>query len=481
MPHSQVARWLIFVAAAFALAFANGEHANPVAAWLGPALMLIAVRVGTGWRTAASGYVCYLAAWLFAWHGVLRLGPQQLAPMAVILSVPGYAPFLIHRALAPRLPLVAASLVFAAAMATVEYLVVLSSPFGSWGLIGYSQVEWPAFAQFASLAGTLGIGFLMSWGGATAAELYLRWRERGARTLAAVYLLSFAAVIGWGHARLAGASSVSKVRVAMAIPHIQNNLNYRDALAPQIIKQLLTSTQAAIDKGARLVVWPEDSFFLSAAEESGMLERVQAIADRSGAHIGMAYGLRVKAGDLAYHGRFTLLAPGRKVAWRYDKSFRVPGYEISHMIPGDGRMARTKTPLGELAGAICFDVDQDGMMRQTGAADLFIAPSDDWPAIHTLHARMAVMRAIERGRPLVRPTINGQALMTDDKGRTIVGKSSYRAAGTVLLGDVPPGGDRTFYDRSGPVIGILSLFLLGALGLGAMATRRRTSKTVHDR
>ena len=136
-----MSRWLLVVAAFAAMALSNGAHAHPLAAWIGPLLMVRLVRDATGRSGVALGWLVFVAAWLVGWAGVFRLGLAELAPMALILSGLGFVPFWLDRIVARRLPTLAASLVLPCGNVAVEAGLGLASPFGAWGALGYSQVE----------------------------------------------------------------------------------------------------------------------------------------------------------------------------------------------------------------------------------------------------------------------------------------------------------------------------------------------------
>lgn len=433
---------VLAVAAAVALAFSNGEFASPVAAWIAPVLALRLTRAKPAWRALLAGYAAFLAGWLVAWPGVFRITGIALAPTAVILSAIGFLPYLADRLAVHRLPPLAALLVFPAATVLVELGLARVSPFGSWGMIAYSQVEFAPVAQLAALTGAAGVSFLVCWFGSLGAWVWEHWREPARfRTPAIVFAAAAAVTLAWGTARLA-ARPGDTVRIAALFSQEPGNSNYDTANAPAIEARLLAQVRAAASHGAQLIVWPEDSFFIDAAAEPAMLARAAAEAHAAHALLGIAYGLRAEPGKLAYRNRFVLIDPSGAVAWRYDKSFPVPGYEQKNMIPGDKRIARFRAAIGEVAGAICFDGDHDAIMRQTGGARLILLPSDDWPAITTLHARMVRMRAIEQGAPVVRPTINGRLLIADRFGRELAAAVAREPRAAALIADVPlaPGG-----------------------------------------
>jgi apolipoprotein N-acyltransferase len=135
----------------------------------------------------------------------------------------------------------------------------------------------------------------------------------------------------------------------------------------------------------------------------------------------------------------------------YLKSHAVPGWEAGIMKVGDGRLPVIQTSDGRIAAAICFDADFPEFMRQAGqgAADLLIVPANDWQEVKDIHSQMAAFRAIENGVPLVRATASGLSSAFDPWGR-VLGVTDYFAAGDgTMTVQVPMGGVRTVYARTG--------------------------------
>ena len=468
-----VALAALALAAGVSLAFSNGQYAHPIASWIAPVLTLRLARMRKPRWALASTYAVFLAAWIVAWAGVFRLDPVALAPMALILSLLGFLPYLLDRLFVPRLPALAGSFVLPSANATIELALSAVSPFGAWGLIGYSQAEFLPLAQIASVTGTLGIGFLIFW---FAAVANLLWEDRrGGRASAAAFAVPAALTLSIGGLRLSDPGAPPRLRTAIVIPPVEDNLNYDEALAPAIQAALFRRTELAARRGAQLVVWPEDSFFIRGTEEAALLQRAATMAARLRIHLGIAYGSRVDPAGLRYRNRFVLLRPNGGTAWRYDKSYPVPGYEAVHMLAGDRRIVRYRSPLGLVSGAICFDGDHDPMLRQLGSTSLLLLPSDDWPAIRTLHARMTRLRALEFGVPVVRPTLNGLSIIVDRHGRLLAARDSRTAGDVAAIAEVPVAGTPTPYARAGSSIGGLyptALLLLA----GAAALRRRRNR-----
>jgi apolipoprotein N-acyltransferase len=445
---------LLAALASLCLAFSNGADAFAPMAWIAPVLLLRLTR-GPGRLRPFIGYAAFLGAWLYGWAAVLRLDGVELAVAAPLMAGLGFLPYLVDRWVARRLGGLAGTLVFPTATVAMELLFASVSPFGSWGMIGYSQVGLLPLAQLAALTGVYGLTFLPCWF-ASMVNLVLeeRTQPRRWRWPTAAFIGALALVFGWGALRLTGdayASYAEQIRVAALTPHVQENGNYDAARAPAIQDDLFAQTAAVAVIRTELVVWPEDSFFIPGSAEPALLARGAAAARAGHVSIGMVYGVRERDGDLRYRNRFVLVDAAGRIAWMYDKSYPVPGYEQAHMVPGNDSIAQTSVPEGLLVGAICFDGDHRQIMRQVAAAGprLLLLPSDDWPAIVHLHAAMARMRAIEQGVPIVRPTINGIAAIYDGQGGILATRLSLDRPGDALIADLPLADGKTFYARFG--------------------------------
>src|SRR5262249_3142345 len=122
------------------------------------------------------------------------------------------------------------------------------------------------------------------------------------------------------------------------------------------------------------------------------------------------------------------------------------------------------TPDGRMAAAICFDSSFPEFIRQAaeGAADLLILPVNDWKAIRTAHFQMDAFRAIETGVPIVRAASSGLSGAFDPWGR-VIGVADYFAPGDrTLRVQLPVGGVRTIYARTGDVLPWLCVAALAA-------------------
>jgi apolipoprotein N-acyltransferase len=142
------------------------------------------------------------------------------------------------------------------------------------------------------------------------------------------------------------------------------------------------------------------------------------------------------------------------------------------MIRGDGKVPVAPTPQGRIATAICFDADFPEFVRQAaqGSADILVLAVNDWKAVKDLHFQMHAFRAVETGLPVVRAAASGLSSAFDPWGR-MLGIADYFADGDrTLTVQVPVGGVRTLYARTGDLFAWLCVAaLVIAVGLAAVA------------
>jgi apolipoprotein N-acyltransferase len=148
-----------------------------------------------------------------------------------------------------------------------------------------------------------------------------------------------------------------------------------------------------------------------------------------------------------------------EVAWQYHKAHPVIGAESSFIAAGGGSVRSVDAEFGRIGAVICHDLDFPPLLRQASAnrIGLVVAPSADWSVIATLHARMAVLRAVENGFNLLRPTANGRSLAVDTRGR-IIARLDFAADAMVAY--VPAESTRTVYGMVGDLFAWLCLAVL---------------------
>jgi apolipoprotein N-acyltransferase len=144
---------------------------------------------------------------------------------------------------------------------------------------------------------------------------------------------------------------------------------------------------------------------------------------------------------------------------------------------GPGVVPVLDTPYGRLATVICYDANFPSLVRQAGrqGADILLVPSSDWAEVTEPLGRTTLLRVVENGTALVRPTRKGDSFAVDHQGRVLAAKRDWFTGGEqTMLADVPTEGASTVYARLGDGLPWLSIIgLLWAAGLALTGWWRR--------
>jgi apolipoprotein N-acyltransferase len=464
--------------------------AVPPATWLALTFLLHATRA----LPAGLGFLC---SWAAIYAG-LSVGLRGILP----LSGPGYfaivgfytttltLPFTIDRVAAPRIGGIASTLIFPLALAAAEFLRARFAPPATWGSLAYTQYGYLPLMQVAAFVGIWGITFLVAWSASTAEWVWSRGFEWSVvRTPVLTWAGVLAAVVFGGTLRLVLAPTDrpslrvatlnrpvdlfvpgEMTRIAEGRLSIDEQKRLGDKLA-RLHDWFLDGSRREARAGARLIAFPEQNLLIFEADEPAFLERARRLAADERVYLAIGMGTVHIGAALPFENKLVLIDPKGAIIASYLKTHAVVGWEASIMRPGDGHLPVVATADGRMAGAICFDADFPELIRQAGQglADLLIVPANEWKATKEVHPQMAAFRAIENGVSLVRPAASGISSAFDPWGR-VLGVADYFAPGDrTLTVQVPVGGIRTLYARTGDLFAWLCVAgLVAALGFAAI-------------
>ncbi len=473
------------------LAFSQGRWPVPLFAWLGPVFLVRYVRTNRpGW--ALAGFVvAHTAAWEVAYLGTVPLPTAAHLGLFTALSLILGLVFLADRWVARRFGGVLAALVLPCGWVLFEFLNGLASPNGTWGSIAYTFSGDLPLNQIVSVTGWTGLTFLVGWFATTVNRLWEQgataWREAAGLVGVLVGALVF------GGLRLALAPTAPQTLRAAAVvapgtfqtEHIDELWRYTRGfelsaegveLARGRITESLAQHFALVEReakaGADLVVWAEANLSLTEAEEDAWIGRARELAREHSIYLGMGATVFRPETRERTQNTLVLVGPDGKVHWRFLKATRVPG---SGNVKGDGVLPSLDTDFGRWSAAICFDLDFPRLIRQAGRmnADLLLAPSNDWTEVREMHLRMHIMRAIEQGFTLFRPTKDGISAAADPYGRVLARLDTEISPDKVMVANLPVAGVTTVYSRIGDAFSWLS----SAAFFGLLLRFRRLSKS----
>jgi apolipoprotein N-acyltransferase len=453
----------MLLAGSLLVGFSMGRWLAPLAAWIGPVLIMRYARD----HKAGRGYALVIAALFVAFViGFGAMWTQWGLPAVPILGIL-YAllwslPYLADRLLSPRLKGFSSTLVYPLAATTLEFVNIHTNPLGTWGATGFTQYGDLPLMQLASVTGMIGITFLMGWF-ASVANWAWENRSRGVELVRGVvpFGVVFAAVFLFGSARLNLAltsETGETVRVAGITSQGLESLSERtaDDSSVEAVRPFLQSfweayfaqTVGEAQAGAQVVLWPEINAPTYPAAEASLIAQAQEVARQNGIYLALPVGVIDLDTRQWTENKLLLIDPTGAIVMEH---YKYGGSIIETTRVGDGNLLIVDTPFGVLSGVICYDLDYPAVIQQTGqnGTGLLLVPAKDWFEIDPVHTHMAVFRAIENGMSLVRQTDTGLSMAVDPYGRVLAQTDYFGATDRTMVAQVPVRHVATLYTAFG--------------------------------
>ena len=370
-----------------------------------------------------------------------------------------------------------------------------------WNLLGYTAYRNIELIQFAEFSGIYGVSALIMFFNVVAYAIVFQVYSRREQTVGLGSLtaaMALALVFGsWRVHQLSTAPPLGSLRVAMVQGNIPQSLKWDPKFLETSFEIYRAQSEAAAQRGADLVVWPEAAatFFFQPddrypprfADDATYRQRLLNLAARTGEPILFgAPALGVEDDRIGFYNRAYLVSgKGQVVAW-YDKIQLVPfgeyvpfrkllGGLVNRVVAGFGDMfAGRKQTLFIVGGAklavlICYESVFPNLTRtavKRGADVLVNITNDAWygtsSAPYQLLA-MAAMRSAETKVPMVRVANTGISAVIQSDG-TITARTPLFKRGTETE-HVYWRPTNTLYVQIGDVFAITCF----ALTLGAVA------------
>ncbi len=441
--------------------FGTGLTPQAMLTWLAPLpVLLLAPRVRLRWAllaAAAAGACAGLNEWHYL-HDIIRL---PLPVDLLVVAVPALT-FALCVALFRRLwrggRLGSAALAMPALWGAIDFLSALGSPHGTFGNLGYTQMDLLPVIQIAALTGIWGISFVLLLLPSALAVLLLPGPPARLRVLVGgTSLALLAATLFYGHLRLQEPAT-SRLRVGLVALTGPVRAAVSEPAGQALQQRYVDAIDRLAAQGAKVVVLPETSFV--AATDAGL----PVLADSAARHA-LTLDVGVALSSPRQREQNTALAFGP--ASRASSSSSPAAYRKRHLIPGleDNYLAGTEFTLlpgsPQIGLAICKDMDfQDiGKAYAARGAQLLLVPAWDFGADGWLHSRMAILRGVESGFAIARTARSGRLTLSDDRGR-VVAEASSEKQDAELIGELPLRASPTLYARWGDWFAWLNLGLL---------------------
>jgi apolipoprotein N-acyltransferase len=241
------------------------------------------------------------------------------------------------------------------------------------------------------------------------------------------------------------------------------------------IAELSDMTRQAADRGARVVVWPEET--LDYDPRITNTDWIPALLRQTGVYLAMGFTPNSRDGSAPNTG--LLWDPQGRVEIVYLKTKRVLA-EGESFTPGSV-YPTMQTPVGTLGMIICFDIDfPDGPARRTvqGGAQMILAPSIDVESISSVRSASTVFRAVENRVAMVKADTSWDSVIVAPNGQVPASDNIHTQLGgqALLVADVPLGPRGAPFTRYGGLPFQWLAYALTAVMVGVMVASWRRSR-----
>jgi apolipoprotein N-acyltransferase len=367
-----------------------------------------------------------------------------------------------------------------------------------WSFLGYSQFNQLHIIQISDIFGVYGVSFLIALANASfflvlVIVLEQQPSEQKKRIIPfkAVQILSiFLVILGavWTYGKWQVSSYDDKVsqlavrRITVVQGNIDQAVKWDPAFQKISTEKYINLSLSIKDHDPDMVVWPETAtpfYFPHDAVLSTMVIDAVSRMEKDFLIGSPSYTYDQIKGDINYYNSAYLIGPEPKIVGKYDKVHLVPfgeyvpfkkwlpflGKMVEHVGDFDhGKKGETLSWRDEKIGVqICFEIifpHLSRAMAKNGADILINITNDAWFAKTSApyqHFSMAVFRAVENRRSLVRAANTGISGFVDPLGR--VSDQSALFEDAVLTEDIPIFHKTSIYTRFGDLFAITCIFM----------------------
>lgn len=367
---------------------------------------------------------------------------------------------------------------------SLEYLrSILLSGF-PWELLGHTLYNKLHIIQISDIVGVYGVSFLLSLANGLVFVLYhyiakTNWRgqrltRKHVLTCTAFFGILFALVWFYGQWRIGDltdkiARALHK-KIAIVQGNVDQTLKWDRAYQLTTIRKYIDLSRQAAARDPELIVWPETSMPFYFGSQMPQTRLVLKNLESIGVDTVLGSPAHSQEADtVTYYNRAFLVDSSGTISDEYNKAHLVPFGEyvpFKRWLPFLGKMVQhvgdfsagtagdTLTWRQHKIGAlICYEMIFSYLARsavQNGARLLINVTNDAWygrTSAPYQHFSMAVYRAVETRRALVRSANTGISGFIDPLGRIVSKSALFEDA--VLVTNVPLMEGRTIYVKRG--------------------------------
>ena len=405
---------------------------------------------------------------------------------------------------------------------TYEYVYMLTDLSFPWLTLGNGLPHFTAFIQAADIVGTMGLSLIVVYVNILFYRgiSYYSSKKKQSYIHLLIGIFIIITLLVYGAVKLNTFKISNKtIRVGLIQPNLDPWEKWSGGNIDELTHTYLDMSLIAVNKGAKLIVWPETALpvFLLNEAYRDPLDSIYSFIERNKIYLltGMpdirydekgpilpSDSKYSKEGNFYYrtYNAIFLFSPYASDIQRYGKMKLVPfgervpfvdtfpflgdlikwGVGITGWNVGKDtlvfQLPLNKTTVKDtlkLNGLVCYESIYPDFVAgfiHKGAQLIIVVTNDSWYGNSSgpyQHKEMSILRAIENRRSVLRAANGGISCVIDPLGRTVIQSNMFTK--DVIVKDVPIETEETIYTKTHAVIPVLSsVFSLWIIGIFIM-------------
>ena len=363
-----------------------------------------------------------------------------------------------------------------------------------WSSIGYSQYKFLHIIQISDISGVYGISFLVLAFNSAVVDIFLlksRIRQTPLFPLSYTVLgfimlfLIMAASVGYSLWRLDQSRPGSMIKASVVQGSIEQDQKWDPEFQKYVIETYTSLSMEALKGSPDLIIWPETAVPFFFGDDKENTEHMLQFQKTLNTHLlfGSVMTKKISGRQQFLTNSVILLDKQGKITYQYDKIHMVPFGEyvplrkvlffvdklvegIGDYVPGN-QYIKAETEFGNFASLVCYEIIFPGLVRKfySKNGDFIVTVTNDaWfgkTAGPHQHFSMAVFRAIENRKPVMRSANSGISGFIDSSGRIIAKTELFQRQH--LTENVKTDNTLSFYSRYGDLFAyfcmVIAVFL----------------------
>ena len=408
-----------------------------------------------------------------------------------------------------------ALLLFPFFWACYEYLFMLTDISFPWLTLGHGLAEFVPFIQIADIVGAVGLSIIVIYLNIFLFKSFISFKKsyKKFKINLSIAVLLFALVLGYGFYRIESFHiSQKKIRVGLIQPNLDPWDKWNITNLNKLIRSYIDLSKEAVNKGARLIIWPETALpvFLTDGSHNAELDSIYYFLIKNNVYLmtGMPDikyyypGEKIpenvknnKIGNTYYatYNGILLLSPNSRYIQHYGKMKLVPfgekvpfvnqlpflgklinwsvgisswnvgrdtvNFEIPNLTESDNS-SQTKDSIS-INGLVCYESVFPYFVTnfvQRGAKLIAVVTNDSWYGKSSgpyQHKEISVLRAVENRRTVIRAANGGISCIINPLGETDLESKLF--VKDVIVGDAYLESSKTFFTKYPLIIPDISM------------------------